>query len=90
MAKSAKKEVKVEPYRSLIKIPVWALYSLIVATVVMSLVFLVNIWFPDAVDEELVWKIILSYGVFLISALVISNLTNKINAMEKFENEGEK
>ncbi len=81
------KDKKPQPYKSLIKIPVWALYSLIVATVLMSVVFLVNIWFPETVDEEIIWKIILSYGVFLVSALVISNLTDKINAMKKYEDE---
>jgi len=82
------KDKKPQADKSLIKIPVWALYSLIVATVIMSIVFLVNIWFPETVDEELIWKIILSYGVFLVSALVISNLTDKINVMQKFEKEG--
>lgn len=83
------KSKKPQPYKSLIKIPVWALYSLIIATVLMSFVMLINIWFPNTVDEELIWKIILSYGVFLISALVISNLTNKINVMKKFDKDME-
>jgi hypothetical protein len=74
-------------YKSLIRIPVWALYSLIVATVVMSIVMLVNIWFPETIDEELIWKIILSYAVFLISALVIANLTDKVKNMKQFEEE---
>jgi Na+/melibiose symporter-like transporter len=73
--------------KKLIRIPVWALYSLIVATVVMSFVMLVKIWFPETIDQELVWRIVLSYGVFLISALVISNLTDKIKLMRLFQDE---
>lgn len=73
--------------KKLIRIPVWALYSLILATVVMSFVMLVKIWFPETINEELIWRIILSYGVFLVSALVISNLTDKIKLMRLFENE---
>jgi FtsH-binding integral membrane protein len=53
----------------------------------MSIVMLVNIWFPETIDEELIWKIILSYAVFLISALVIANLTDKVKNMKQFEEE---
>ena len=74
-------------FKNLIRIPIWALYSLIVATVIITIVMLVNIWFPEAVDEEIIWKIVLSYGVFLVSALVISNLTDRIKDMRRFEND---
>jgi hypothetical protein len=74
-------------YKNLIRIPVWALYSLILGTVVMSFVMLVNIWFPETIDEELIWKIVLSYAVFLISALVIANLTDKVKNMKQYEGE---
>jgi len=84
-----KKEVKMSSIhlKNLVRIPVWALYSLIVATVAMSFVMLIKIWFPETVDEALIWKIILSYAVFLISALVISNLTDKIKLMRVFQEE---
>ena len=80
--------MKVNREKSWIRIPVWALYSLIIATVLTSFVMLINIWFPDVIDGDIVWKLILSYGVFLISALVIANLTDKIKDMKKFEKEG--
>lgn len=85
--KASKKNMPNLDYKSLIRIPVWALYSLIIATVVMSVVMLVNIWFPETIDEELIWKIILSYAVFLISALVIANLTDRVKTMKQFEEE---
>ena len=83
--KESKTSMSKLDYKNLIRIPVWALYSLILATVIMSIVMLVNIWFPDTIDEELIWKIIVSYAVFLISALVIANLTDRIKTMKQFE-----
>jgi hypothetical protein len=72
-------------YKNLIRIPVWALYSLIMATVIISLVIVVNIWVPEAIDEEIIWKIVITYGVFLVGALVIFNITDKIKEMNKYE-----
>ncbi|NCO04341.1 MAG: hypothetical protein GW903_09140 [Alphaproteobacteria bacterium] len=70
-------------FKNLVRIPVWAIYSLIIATVIISFIILTEIWFPNTIDEELIWKIALTYGVFLMSALVISNLTDRVKEINK-------
>ena len=72
-------------YKNLIRIPVWALYSLIMATVIISVVIVINIWVPEAIDEEIIWKIVITYGVFLVGALVIFNITDKIKEMNNYK-----
>ncbi len=72
---------------SISKLPVWALYILIMTTLVLSLIILGRIWFPDIVDEELFWKIFWTYAVIVASSYVIAKIADLIKKIKTGDTE---
>ena len=63
---------------NLAKLPTWSLFLLIITTVVLSGVILARIWFPEVIDGDIFWKIVLTYMVIIVSAIVIGKIADLI------------
>lgn len=72
-----KKSVK-PIYMELVRIPVWAIYFLILSTVALTFLILVRIWVPDVFDDDFFWKIVYSYLTLIVSTFVISQMAEAI------------
>ena len=58
---------------------------LIVMTVVLSMVILVAIWFPDLITGNIVGKIFRTYLVLFLSSAIISKMTTYLERMSSKE-----
>ena len=67
---------------NLLRLPRWSIMSLIALTVILSVVILVKIWFPQWIDEDLFGKIFWTYVVLIFSAAVISKMTEYLKNMK--------
>lgn len=67
------------------KLPAWSLYILIFTTLVLSLIILGRIWFPDMVDEAIFWKVVLSYFIVITSSGVIAKIAGLIRNVDEKE-----
>lgn len=65
----------------LLKLPRWSILSLIALTMVLSLVILVKIWFPEWIPRDIFWKIFLTYMVLIASSAVIAKMADYLKAM---------
>ena len=66
-----------------LKLPIWSIYILIIMTVILSLLILVKIWFPDIMPDDLFMKIFWTYVVLIASSAVIAKMTEYIKNMKK-------
>ncbi len=69
--------------KKLLSLPAWALYVLIITTVIMSVVILVQIWFPEFLDEDIFLKILYTYFVVICSSALIAKIASYIKDMGK-------
>lgn len=67
---------------NLFKLPRWAIYSLIVMTVILSFVILTKIWFPMLIPEDIFMKIFWTYIVLIASSAVIAKMTAYLKDMQ--------
>jgi hypothetical protein len=67
---------------SLLRLPRWSIMSLIFLTLILSVVILVKIWFPEFIPEDLFEKIFWTYVVLIFSAAVISKMTEYLKNMQ--------
>lgn len=65
----------------LLKLPRWSILSLIVMTMLLSVVILAKIWFPDWVPKDIFWKVLYTYIVLICSAAVISRMSDYLKDM---------
>lgn len=65
-------------FNNLAKLPTWSLFLLIITTVVLSGVILARIWFPEVIDTDIFWKIVLTYLVIIASSAVIGKIADLI------------
>lgn len=65
-------------FDDLARLPTWALYMLIVTTLILSVIILGRIWFPMYVDAQFFWKVVWSYVVLMASAGVVSKIADLI------------
>tara|TARA_Y100000034_G_C6662919_1_gene290713 strand:+ start:348 stop:596 length:249 start_codon:yes stop_codon:yes gene_type:complete len=68
-------------FKDLMTMPVWAIYALILMTVMLSGIILAYIWFPNYFGEEFFWKIIGTYIVLVLSTAVISKMADALKRM---------
>ena len=66
-----------------LKLPIWSIYILIIMTVILSLLILVKIWFPDIMPDDMFMKIFWTYVVLIASSAVIAKMTEYIKNMKK-------
>ena len=66
-----------------LKLPIWSIYVLIIMTVILSLLILVKIWFPDIMPDDMFMKIFWTYVVLIASSAVIAKMTEYIKNMKK-------
>lgn len=66
----------------LLRLPRWSILSLIALTLLLSIVILVKIWFPEFIPEDLFGKIFFTYVVLIFSAAVISKMTDYLKNMQ--------
>lgn len=69
----------------LLKLPRWSIMSLIALTMLLSLVILTRIWFPQWVPENLFSKIFWTYLVLIASSAVIAKMTQYLKDMSDDE-----
>lgn len=72
-------------YKNLMGLPAWAIYCLIIMTILLSIIILANIWFPEYFDEEFFWKMIGTYFVLVLSTAVISKMADALKKMSSDE-----
>lgn len=68
---------------NLTKLPTWSLFLLIITTVVLSIVILARIWFPEFINDDIFWKVICTYIVIILSSAVIGKITEIIKDINK-------
>lgn len=68
-------------YKSMMNLPAWAIYSLIIMTVLLSVLILVKIWFPQYFGEDFFFKIVGTYIVLVLSTAVISKMADALKRM---------
>ncbi len=68
-------------YKNLMGLPAWAIYCLILMTLMLSVIILAKIWFPDYFGEEFFFKIIGTYVVLVLSTAVISKMADALKKM---------
>ena len=65
----------------LLRLPRWSIMSLIALTLVLSVVILVRIWFPQWVPNDMFSKIFWTYIVLICSSAVIAKMTTYLKDM---------
>ena len=73
--------------KNLLKLPKWSIVSLIVLTMVLSVVILIKIWFPQFLDEDIFIKILFTYFVLIVSSSVIAKMTAHLQGMDTGDEE---
>ena len=64
-----------------LKLPRWSILLLIIMTMILSVVILASIWFPDWVPKDIFWKVLYTYIVLICSAAVISKMSDYLKDM---------
>ena len=59
-------------------LPKWSLYLLIITTLILSVIILGRIWFPDMVNQAIFFKVLFSYFIVIMSAGVIAKIAQII------------
>ena len=72
-------------YEKMLTVPVWAMYFLIVSTVILTVLILGKVWFPEAFDDDFFWKVIFSYLALMISTVVIAKMSEAIKFIKEQE-----
>ncbi len=67
--------------KNLMRLPRWGILSLIFMTIVLSLLILTKIWFPNLIDTDLFAKVFMTYFVLIVSASVISRMSEYLKKM---------
>lgn len=70
-------------YNNLLNVPVWALYFLILSTVVLTILILTKIWFPEVFVEDFFARILMSYAALIVSTYVIAKMSEAIKDVKK-------
>jgi hypothetical protein len=65
----------------LLKLPRWSILSLIVMTMLLSVVILARIWFPEWVPRDIFSKVFWTYIVLICSSAVIAKMTTYLKDM---------
>jgi hypothetical protein len=81
------KENSAPRFKNLMRVPLWALYALIVSTVLLSVLIIAKIWFPEFFGEDFFWRVVLSYLTLIFSTYVIGAMSDVIKAVKSKENE---
>lgn len=68
-----------------LKLPVWSIYVLIVMTMLLSVMILIRIWFPDIMPDDMFMKIFWTYVVLILSSAVIAKMTDYVKNMRRDE-----
>lgn len=68
--------------KSILKLPRWSIYSLILMTLVLSFVILAKIWFPMLIPEDIFKKIFWTYIVLIASSAVIAKMAGYLKDMQ--------
>jgi hypothetical protein len=63
-------------------LPKWSLYILVLTTLVLSLIILGHIWFPDMISGTTFWKVLFSYFIVITSAGVIAKIADLIKDVD--------
>lgn len=64
-----------------LRLPRWCILSLMLMTVVLSILMLVKVWFPNLIDGELFEKVFLTYLILVVSASLISKMSEYLKKM---------
>jgi hypothetical protein len=70
-------------YNNLLSVPVWALYFLIISTVVLTVLILTKIWFPEVFVDDFFARILMSYAALMVSTYVIAKMSEAIKEVKK-------
>ncbi len=70
-------------YKNLLSVPVWALYFLILSTVVLTILILTKIWFPEVFVDDFFARILMSYAALMVSTYVIAKMSEAIKEVKK-------
>jgi len=67
--------------KDLLRLPRWAILSLIVMTVILSFIILIKIWFPEWITQDLFAKVFWTYVVLIFSSAIISRMSEYLKKM---------